>query len=181
MFVIKDLFRHFLEVLDTTKSDRKGITLRCPRGGRGAISPPAGFRESPSGVLGAKSLVIFIQFIIIPNIIKEDLLNQFNESYSEFLYFLRIESTRELFPLPPLVLLKLIILRSNYLKIYCKQYLKISKNCHSDFFSLNNFAEKARLGKWETDSFASPSLFISQTIENDVFSVFTYSLTQFNC
>ena len=32
MFLIKDLFRHFLEALDTTKSDREAITLRCPRG-----------------------------------------------------------------------------------------------------------------------------------------------------
>ena len=32
MFLIKDLFRHFLDVLGTTKSDREAIILRCPEG-----------------------------------------------------------------------------------------------------------------------------------------------------
>ena len=32
MFLLKHLFTYFLDVLDTTKSDRAAITLRSPRG-----------------------------------------------------------------------------------------------------------------------------------------------------
>ena len=58
--LIKNLFRLFLEVLDTMKSDRGAITLRCPRGGRGDISPLQGLGQSHSRVLGAKRLARFI-------------------------------------------------------------------------------------------------------------------------
>ena len=32
ILLLKDLFKHFLEVIDTSKSDREEITLKCPRG-----------------------------------------------------------------------------------------------------------------------------------------------------
>ena len=60
MILLKDLSKYFIEVLDTTKSDRAAITLRCPEGGRGGVSPPRGLGQSPSGVLGAKPLARFI-------------------------------------------------------------------------------------------------------------------------
>ena len=45
---------------DTTKSDRKAITLRCPRGNRRGVSPSRGLGLSPNGVLGGKTVARFI-------------------------------------------------------------------------------------------------------------------------
>ena len=50
MYSLKDLFKYFLEVPDTTKSDRAAITLRCPRGVLRGRKPPAGsWAESQYG------------------------------------------------------------------------------------------------------------------------------------
>ena len=59
MFSFKDLFKYFFEVLDTTKSDREAIILRCPRGGREGVIPQYGLGQSPSGVLKVKPLASY--------------------------------------------------------------------------------------------------------------------------
>ena len=41
---------------DITKSNRKAIALRCPKGGRGGVSPPQGLKRRRSRVLGAEPL-----------------------------------------------------------------------------------------------------------------------------
>ena len=50
MFLLKDLFKYFLEVLDTTKGDRAATTLKCPRGESKGRKPLAESGAEPSGV-----------------------------------------------------------------------------------------------------------------------------------
>ena len=58
MFSLKDLFKYFFEVLDTTKSDRAAITLRYPRGGSRGRKPPAGSWADPQRTHQCIHLVI---------------------------------------------------------------------------------------------------------------------------
>ena len=60
MFLLKDLFSNFFEVLDTSASDRAEIALRCPRGGRGGVNSLRDLGQSPSGILGEQPIARFI-------------------------------------------------------------------------------------------------------------------------